>query len=229
MQTGNDNIPLHEAPPGGGRNLVLVVSAPSGTGKTTICRELLKQEPQLSFSVSHTTRPPRRAEKDGSDYHFVSESEFRERIARDEFIEWVENFGHLYGTSRDTVNQCIQSGRDVLLDVEPHGAKTLKRIYPWGVFVFMLPPSLAVLAERLGRRGSEGEDMRKQRTDRAVEEIREATWYDYIVTNDSVSHTVTLLRSIYVAEKNRNVRSERRIAALLKVTGGITHYGTHNR
>lgn len=228
MRTGDSDNTFHEAPQGG-KSLMLVVSAPSGTGKTTICRELLKQETTLSFSVSYTTRPPRRGEKDGRDYHFIVESEFRNLIARDAFIEWIENFGHFYGTSRDVVERCIRSGRDVLLDVEPQGAKTLKRIYPWGVFVFMLPPSLAILVERLGKRGSEDEIMRRERSDRAVQEISEATWYDYIVTNDTVAHTVALLHSIYIAEKNRSGRSDEKIAALLKGTGGIAHHGTHNR
>lgn len=116
-------------------SVIMVVSAPSGTGKTSICRPLLREFPALRFSVSFTTRPPRRGEADGRDYHFVTPDAFREKIQAGDFVEWAENYGHLYGTSRGVIEEIRGRGEDILLDVEPRGARALKEIYPKGVFV----------------------------------------------------------------------------------------------
>ena len=131
----------------------IVVSAPSGTGKTSICREFMKRCPDVRFSVSYTTRLPRPGERDGVDYHFVSEASFRERIEQGDFAEWTENYGHLYGTSIHALRHSIDSGGRLLLDLEPGGAGALKKNYPGGVFVFVLPPSVDDLKRRLSKRG----------------------------------------------------------------------------
>jgi guanylate kinase len=195
--------------------LFIVVSAPSGTGKTSIVKELLKMCPNVRFSVSSTTRPPRPGEVDGRDYHFISEGEFREGIAAGEFAEWVENFGRLYGTSGKTMKTFLDQGFDLILDVEPRGARSLKKNYPGGIFVFILPPSLGELKARLGGRGAESEEAINRRLASAVDEIREIGLYDYVVFNDRLEDAVDHLRSIYVAEKSRRERLAGRIEGFL--------------
>ena len=186
--------------------LFIVVSAPSGTGKTSICREFLKMYPNVKFSVSYTTRPRRPGEVHGEDYYFISEESFKKRIVQGEFAEWVENYGHLYGTSRRTMQDFLDKGTDIILDIEPRGAKTLKQSYPRGVFVFMLPPSMDELKARLGKRGAENEGILKKRLEAAMDEIREITWYDYVIFNDMLNDAVHYLGAIYVAEKSRRER-----------------------
>lgn len=197
------------------RGLFVVVSAPSGTGKTTICKEVLKIVPGLRFSVSCTTREPRRGEKNGMDYHFISKEEFERRVSKRDFIEWAENHGHLYGTLKKDVEGLLHEGLDVLFDVDPRGAKELKSLYPDAVFVFILPPSIDMLKERLKRRGSEERDIMNARFERAFEEIREFVWYDYAVFNDIIHESVDIVRSIYRAEKNRIGRLKNKIDELI--------------
>jgi guanylate kinase len=191
-----------DRPPG----LFIVVSAPSGTGKTSILRQLLAKCPNLRFSVSHTTRAPRPGEENGKDYYFISRQSFKEMIVRDEFVEWVENYGEYYGTSKNAVEECLREGCDLVIDVEPRGARRLKECYPNGVFVFILPPSMDELKNRLIKRGFEEEEARKKRLHKAHEEITEVVWYNYIIFNERLDEAVDQLRSIYVAEKSRRER-----------------------
>jgi guanylate kinase len=195
--------------------LLIVVSAPSGTGKTTICKEVMKIVPELRFSISCTTRDPRKGEKDGRDYHFISREEFEERISGGDFIEWAENHGHLYGTLKKDVEGLVTAGYDVLFDVDPRGAKELKSQYNNAVFVFILPPSIDVLKERLKKRGSEENAMMKARFERASKEIGEVVWYDYAIFNDIIDESVDVLKSIYRAEKNRRERLTKRIKNII--------------
>lgn len=188
----------------------MVVSAPSGTGKTSICREFLKMCPDIRFSVSSTTRPPRPGEKNGLDYFFISEAAFRERIERGVFAEWTQNYGHYYGTANEVMQNILGTGRDLLLDVEPKGAKVLKKNYPGGVFVFILPPSLEALKSRLNTRGEIPEVMQK-RLDKAMDEIKEIMWYDYIIINEDIRNAADCLGSIYLAEKSRRERMMEKI------------------
>ena len=137
----------------------MVVSAPSGTGKTSICRGILRLFPSVRFSVSCTTRPPRPDETIGQDYDFISEEEFRERIDRGEFVEWVENYGQFYGTSKKTMNAFLTQGYDLILDIERRGAKAIREQYPRGIFIFILPPSLSELKSRMSLRGESADIM----------------------------------------------------------------------
>ncbi|MDI6615102.1 MAG: guanylate kinase [Syntrophaceae bacterium] len=202
------------------QGLMMVISAPSGTGKTTLCRKLLDECPDLHFSVSCTTRPAREGEKEGRDYHFITPEEFKERVARDEFIEWEELFGNCYGTAKRTIEEMLMKGRDVVLDIDTRGARRVKTLYPDAVFIFIMPPSVEILKERLKNRRSETDDIIEVRFDRAMEEIRANEWYDYVVFNDIVPDSVAILRSIYVAEKNRRPRLQNRIDDFYRKTGG---------
>lgn len=198
------------------KGLFIVVSAPSGTGKTSVCQQLMKKWPDLKFSVSYTTRLPRSDEKDGEGYHFISETLFREMIAQGEFAEWVENFGNLYGTARSTVDSSLGMGYDILIDVEPRGAKKLKQTFPGGIFVFLLPPSWEELHNRLVKRGGDREEAIKKRLQQAREESKEVRWYDYVIFNDCLDATVDQISAIYQAEKARPGRLQRRIDELLQ-------------
>ena len=195
--------------------MFLVVSAPSGTGKTSICRQVLKLCPDLRFSVSYTTRRPRPGELDGRDYHFIAADDFRQKIIRGEFAEWAENYGHYYGTSLETVRTSLDQGIDLILDLEPRGAKVLKEKYPGGVFVFILPPTLAELKARLNRRGFENQDVIEARFNKALDEIKEVFWYDYVIFNDKIKESVDQMRSIYVAEKSRRQRLQTKLQFFL--------------
>lgn len=191
--------------------LYIVVSAPSGTGKTSILRQVLKTCPNMRFSISYTTRLPRPDEEDGKDYYFVSEEMFRDRVKQGEFAEWEENFGYLYGTSATTMKAFLEKGFDLILDIEARGAKKLKENFPGGIFVFILPPSLDELKRRLNRRGFENEHAKEIRVNNALDEIREIVWYDYVIFNDRLETAIEALKSIYVAEKSRRERLENKI------------------
>jgi guanylate kinase len=195
--------------------LYIVVSAPSGTGKTSILREVLKMCPNLLFSISYTTRPRRPGEKDGKDYYFISEEAFRDKLDRGEFAEWEENYGYLYGTSAKTMKEFLRKGFDLVLDLDWRGAKTLKKNYPGGVFVFILPPSTGELEKRLHGRGVESKQNIDKRLAKALDEIKEIVWYDYLIFNDHLEIAVDTLRSIYVAEKSRRERLAHKIKDFL--------------
>ena len=195
--------------------LLIVVSAPSGAGKTTICKEVLNIVPELRFSISCTTRNPRKGETDGRDYHFITREEFETRISGGDFIEWAENHGHLYGTLKEDVEALTAAGYDVLFDVDPRGAKELKSQYNNAVFVFILPPSIDVLKERLQKRGSKKDAVMKARFERASQEVGEVVWYDYAIFNDIIDESVDILKSIYKAEKNRRERLTGKITNII--------------
>jgi guanylate kinase len=195
--------------------LYIVVSAPSGTGKTSILREFLKMYPNLLFSVSYTTRPRRPGEKDGKDYYFISEEAFKDKLDRGEFAEWEENYGYLYGTSSKTMKEFLQKRFDLVLDLDWRGAKTLKKNYPGGVFVFILPPSTSELEKRLRGRGVESKQDIDKRLAKALDGIKETIWYDYLIFNDNLETAVDTLRSIYVAEKSRRERLAHKIKDFL--------------
>jgi len=183
------------------KGLFIVVSGPSGTGKSSICQRLLKSCPEIKFSVSYTSRPPRPKEINGKDYYFISRADFQARIKKGEFVEWVENYGHLYGTSWKTMEEFLQKGNDLLLDIELRGAKKIKQRFKSGVFVFVLPPSRAELLKRLERRGHATNEVIQTRLVQAENELKEISWYDYIIFNDDLEQATDQLRSIYIAQK----------------------------
>lgn len=183
------------------RGTFIVVSAPSGAGKSSICRRLLQAHPEIRFSVSCTTRSPRPGEIDGQDYFFLSPEEFQKRIEQGDFAEWEENFGNLYGTSMRAMKESLANGSTILLDIEPRGARKIKRKFRGGVFVFVLPPSQEELLKRLERRGHESPDVIQARYAEAERELQEIFWYDYVIFNDDLETAVNQLISIYIAQK----------------------------
>ena len=189
------------------RTCPVVLSAPSGAGKTTIARALVKEIEDVVFSVSATTRPARDHEVDGVDYHFVSEAEFRAMIEADELVEWAEVHGHLYGTSREAIQAALEGGRFLILDVDVQGAMQMRDRVPDAVLVFVLPPSADALVERLTERGTEREDKVTQRIDNARGELEQASRFDYIVVNENLDQAIDEVRSIVLAEGRRTDRA----------------------
>ena len=189
------------------RTCPVVLSAPSGAGKTTIARALVQDVEKMAFSVSATTRPAREYEVDGKDYQFLSEPEFRAMIETDELVEWAEVHGHLYGTSRKAVQAALDDGKFLILDVDVQGAMQMRERVPDAVLVFVLPPSAAVLVERLRERGTEGEDTLRRRIENARGELGQAARFDYIVVNDNLERAIDEVRGIVWAEGRRRERA----------------------
>jgi guanylate kinase len=176
---------------------VIVIVAPSGAGKTTIAQRLLKEYPRIQFSVSATTREPRKGEKDGEDYYFLSDEEFDQKIKNEEFLEWEHYSGNRYGTLRSEVDKLVESGYFPLLDIEVKGALNVQRLYNSGVIsIFIEPPSLEELKNRLSKRGSETESSLQQRLKRAEMEIKYADRFDYSVVNDDLEEAYTEVKNI---------------------------------
>ncbi|HRD97135.1 MAG TPA: guanylate kinase [Rubrivivax sp.] len=162
---------------------LFVVAAPSGAGKSSLVKALLELDARLAVSVSHTTRPPRGQEQHGREYWFVGESEFRAMVARDEFFEWAEVHGNLYGTSRIAIRQRLAQGEDVVLEVDWQGALQIKRIFGHAVLIFILPPSWEELAQRLNRRGEDRPEVIAQRLANARTEVAQARHFDFVIIN----------------------------------------------
>jgi len=189
------------------RGLMLVLSSPSGAGKTTISLALLDREPNLSLSVSATTRPPRPGERDGVDYHFVAQARFDAMVARDEFLEHALVFGHSYGTPRAPVESALAAGRDVLFDIDWQGAQQLKeKARADLVGVFVLPPSTAELAARLRRRAQDPSEVVEARMAKAADEMSHWAEYDYVLVNRDVAESVAAVQAILRAERLKRER-----------------------
>jgi guanylate kinase len=186
--------------------ILYIISAPSGAGKTTLCKEVIDIFPTLRHSVSYTTRQARLGEEHGVDYFFVSAAEFERMVVAGEFAEWAEVHGNRYGTARKTLDRFRADGIDVILDIDCQGARQLKERYVGGVFIFILPPSFNELRRRLDFRNSDSAEVIARRLACASLEIREARWYDYIIVNDVFSKAVAELESVIVAEQCRTAR-----------------------
>lgn len=186
--------------------LPIIISAPSGAGKTTLCQALKKRLPKLNFSVSHTTRPPRENEQDGVDYHFISKEKFVGMTDRNEFLEWAKIYGNYYGTARKNIADTLQKGEDLVLELDVQGVESLRTLKYQGVYIFILPPSLEELEKRLTGRGTEPDNQIKQRLEVGKNEIAKSHIYDYAVTNVNVDDSVDAILSIIRAEKKRMSR-----------------------
>jgi guanylate kinase len=183
------------------RGDIFIVSAPSGTGKTTLCREIISVMENLKFSISYTTRLPRPQEVNNVDYTFISREEFRLMINREEFIEWSEIHNELYGTSKKRLEELVSSGVDVILDIDTRGAMQLKEKYKQGVYIFILPPSLEVLKERLEKRMTDSPEEIEKRLKRALYEIKSYYIYDYVIINDILRDALKEFEAIVIAHR----------------------------
>ena len=182
---------------------IFVITAPSGTGKTTLLKPLMAEDPRLRFSISYTTRPRRPSEVDGQDYFFVSPEEFRRLRDTGALAEWVEQFGYGYGTSRDWVLDMVRKGGDLIFDLDSRGARALKHEFPQGTLIFILPPSLTELERRLhGRGGLNPEELARRLTNGRAE-LKEAHWYDYLVINNDKAMALRQLQAIVAAARCR--------------------------
>ena len=186
-----------------GAGLIFIISAPSGTGKTTLVREVIRQLPGLQFSVSFTTRLPRPDEKEGEDYHFVSHSVFQKMVEKKEFLEWAEVLGNRYGTPRPDLKKIEREGVDLILDIDTQGAKKVTKEIVQPVLIYLLPPSLKELRERLMKRGVDSLERIKFRLSNARRDMEEAYGYHYVIINDSMGDALERLKSIIVAERCR--------------------------
>jgi guanylate kinase len=187
----------------GRRGIPFVVSAPSGTGKTTVCKALVDSDPGLRFSISHTTRKPRNGERDGVDYHFVDRARFAELLAQGAFLEHAEYAGNLYGTSYAALEGPLAAGHDLLLEIEVQGARQVRERRPDARLVFLVPPSTTALEQRLAGRGSDSPEAVKARLDLAQRELAARELFDYEIVNDDLDRCVAAVREVIAAERAR--------------------------
>ena len=202
------------------RGLLIVISGPSGAGKGTICKELLNKNDDLYISVSATTRNPRDGEIDGVNYYFIDRSEFMKRIEANDFLEYAEVYGNFYGTPKSKVEEMLLSGKNVILEIDIQGALKVKENSKEGIFVFILPPSMEELKQRIIKRGSETTESLMTRFKSAYQEINYVSKYNYAVVNDQVEEAVKKIEAILTAEKCRVDRIKENI---LDSKEGVIH------
>ena len=181
----------------------IVVTGPSGAGKTSLCYGVVRDCPDVVYSISATTRPRRQDEVTGRDYHFVKQERFREMMGVGELLEWAEVHGHFYGTPRFSVAPFLDKGKKVIMDIDVQGGVSLRKVFPDGVFVFVIPPSMRILEERLRNRKTESEEALATRLRNATEEMRYWRQYDYLIVNDRLDAALDRLKSIIAAEDSR--------------------------
>ena len=190
----------------GSHGIFYVFSAPSGTGKTSVLREIIRRHPDMVFSVSATTRKPRGDEQNGVDYHFISDKEFDRRVEDSEFIEWAVVHGFRYGTLKNTIERTLEKGRNIITDADTVGALAIKKIFPSAVLIFIAPPSREVLTKRLKSRKTESPELMEKRLAAVPQEMKQMELYNYIVINDSLEVAVEQVNAIITAESLRSVR-----------------------
>lgn len=199
------------------RGTFFVLSGPSGSGKGTVLQEVLRKSDRIVYSVSATSRSPRAGEVDGINYYFKSREEFETLIKADAFIEYTETYGNYYGTLKSEVEKAIVNGKNIILEIDPVGARNVRAHYPDAVLMFLVAPDLEVLSSRLSGRGSESAETFKIRHDAALSEMENATLYDYVVVNDFVERAADDILAIIRAE---NLRTKNSIEILSKIKGG---------
>lgn len=193
------------------KGLLLVVSGPSGAGKGTICKALLNKNDQIKLSVSATTRKPRNGEVHGVNYFFIEKEEFSKMVENGEFLEYAQIYDNFYGTPKAAIIECLEKGQDVILEIEMQGARQIKEVYPEGVFIFVLPPSLEELKSRIVGRGTETQEEIEKRFSCAFEEINQIVNYDYFIVNEDIEKSVNDVEAIILSEKNKVTRYKNNI------------------
>jgi guanylate kinase len=191
-----------------GRGMLVVVSSPSGGGKGTLIDRVLKTVPGLAFSVSYTTRAPRGLEENGREYFFIDEPAFRAMIARGEFLEWADVYGHLYGTNALQVERERQTGRDIILEIDVQGAESIRRQVPDSISIFILPPSFELLRNRLVARATDSAADLERRLKGAPAEVAQYEHFDYVILNDDINRASQQLASVIYAERARRERQQ---------------------
>ena len=191
-----------------------IVTAPSGAGKTTLVRLLLENDPDISVSISHSTRAPRSGERDGVEYHFVSVTDFLEKVRNDAFLEWAEVHGNYYGTSRSGIEAALLAGQDVLLEIDWQGAQQVRALFPAAIGVFVLPPSLDELERRLRARATDTAETIARRVAAAREEMRHVAEFDYVIINDKLQRALHDLLAVVRATRLRYVAQRQRHSIL---------------
>jgi len=202
------------------RGSIFVISAPSGTGKSTLIKQLMADSQNLYFSISYTTREPRATEKHGRDYYFVSRTVFERMVRRDEFVEWAEVYGHLYGTATKPLQAAMEKGQDILLDIDVQGHQQVRERLPEAVSIFILPPSFVELSRRLRDRHSDAPESIECRLQTAWEEISHWPEYDYLVINDRLTDAAQALTAIVRAARFRRPNQARRAENIIGTFGG---------
>ncbi|WP_100399394.1 guanylate kinase [Bacillus sp. FJAT-44742] len=199
------------------KGLLVVLSGPAGVGKGTVCGALRTKDTDISYSVSATTRAPRTGEVDGVNYFFKKKEEFEEMIEKDEFLEWAKYVDNYYGTPLENVKKTLNEGQDIILEIEVQGARKVKERYPEGVFIFLMPPSLAELRKRIEGRGTENAELINKRMTVAREELDMMKNYDYVVENDEVEKAVERIQAIVTAEHCKQERLIEKYKQLVEV------------
>ena len=202
------------------KGVLIVISGPSGAGKGTICKALLEKHKDIHLSVSATTREPRQGEVHGVNYYFLNKDEFLKKVEEDDFLEWAEVYGNCYGTPKSNVQELLDSGKDVILEIDIQGALKVKENTEEGVFIFILPPSMEELKQRIINRGSETPESLMRRFNSAYQEINYISKYNYAVVNDTVENAVNKIENILTAEKCRVDRIQ---GTILNLEEGISH------
>ena len=193
------------------KGMIIIVSAPSGAGKTSICDALIESDKNIVYSVSTTTREPRKGEKNGKEYYFVNDSDFKKMVKKKMFVEWAKVHDHFYGTSKKVLDQTINKGKDILLDIDVQGAVKIKKQYKNALMIFITTPTLKVLKERLIKRNKDSLEVIKMRVENAKRELTYLPKYDYLILNDKLDESIKQAKSIICAERlsikrNKNIR-----------------------
>ena len=212
--------------PPGRRGTLVVISAPSGTGKSTLARRVIESVPGIQFSVSHTTRPRRAGEESGREYHFVDDARFDAMVAAGEFLEWAHVFAHRYGTGRQAIEAALDAGSDVLLDIDVQGARQVRQSGLAAILVFVLPPDYDTLSDRLRRRGSEDEQALALRLLEARREAMQYDAFDYVVVNADLEDATAELSAIVRAERARTDRRRQDVSRILSSFPAPEHGAT---
>jgi len=190
------------------RGFPIILSGPTGSGKTSLCQRIVKEVRGVEYSVSATTRPKRSRERDGRDYHFVDRKTFKAWIREGRFCEWAMVHNHFYGTLREDLEETLSRGKEVVLDLDAQGRKAIRKEYPEGVFVFLLPPNLSALKKRLRKRGTESKEDILNRLKRVEDELKGFEGGDYLVINQDFDRSVESLKTIISAERLRGLRQD---------------------